>query len=259
MEKVEDYEPHIDEVMGLIKDDTPRPVIEEELRHNVDYYRLSIGDSKRRTVRKHGGSAESIIGDLTFLKIKDIVEENVDYNIKALVESSEIVAKGNKMTASGVMSDETGKIRFTVWEEMDIEPGKIYAFKKCRFREQYNNLSINFSSNVIPLDGGHVEKVDPMNVMMNMTIKMVDLDENSTGKTICVTVDRILEAVTRNGKPYLKLTLSDETGSKIFSDWDFHGLKVGERYVITNIRTSSTSDGMVFYNLSNKSAVTKIE
>ena len=43
----EEFSQHVDEVMGLINDGTPREKIIEELKHNIDYYRLTIGESAR--------------------------------------------------------------------------------------------------------------------------------------------------------------------------------------------------------------------
>ena len=253
----EEFSQHVDEVMGLINDGTPREKIIEELKHNIDYYRLTIGDSKRRVVRLHGGSAESIIGDLTLLKISDISVDGTEYNIKAKIESVTTGQRGGKPVTTGIAADDTGKINILIWEEVDIETGKIYVLKKCRYNERYSNIGINYGSNIIPVDGGSV-KTNPKKRMMNFAINLSDLDENSEGKTICALVYNIMEATTKTGKSYLKITFKDDTGTATFSDWDNHGLKIGSKYIVTNIHVKVGND-RTFYSLGKNSKITMVD
>lgn len=258
IEKIEDYTPHIDEVMGLIDDDTPRETIEEELRHNCDYYRLSIDDSKRRVVRQHGGCAECLFGDMVFSNIDDIVDEDTDYNIRSTVISCSKEQRGSKMTTSGMMIDATGqKKKFVIWEEVELDIGKPYAFKRCRLNKKYDNLSISYGSNVVRIKGSS-DSSDPMRMMMDNALDIAELDSDSGGRTICATVDSIVDDSSNFG-PYKRIIFRDDTGARQFNDWANRSLIAGKRYLVTNIKVKEGNYGRLFFSIDKNSMIMEVE
>ena len=257
MDRIEDYGPYVDEVMELIDDGTSREDIEKELRHNVDYYRLSICDSERRVVRQHKGNADFVICDKRFLDISDIAGDGTYYNIKATVNSVDYETRKGTPVTVGTISDGTGARDFIIWEEVNIERGETYYFMKCQYSEQYSNLKV-YSNNIIPLDRKPLEKPDPIKRMIEQSVRLADLDENCNNKTVCA---RIVDSQTRykkDGNPFTVLTLEDDSGRRTFSDWDNRDLQIGKRYVFRNISVS-VRNGWVNYGFSNRTKIQEVE
>ena len=258
---ISDYAPHVEEVVGLIPDGTAAEIIESELRRNVDYYRLTISDAKRRVVRLHGGSADAIVGNLTFTKLADISDEGIDYNVRGEIIDTAISERGKKddgtprIVTEAIIEDQSGSMKVIIWEEKELIVGNYYAFKRCRFNKRYDNLSTNYGSNVKDIGSAKDNpeltirnSVPPMNIR--------DIDANSNGKTIRAMVMSASESVARNGNRYKRVVLEDETGSGTFYDWENRDYTIGDTITITRIEVNE-SNGKLFMKIGKNSKITR--
>ncbi len=251
-----DYEPHIDEAMKLISDGTPRETVEAELRAGVEYYRLPIEDSMRMVVRKHGGSVQSITVDVEFTDLKDAIDPDKEYNVKVVLISSEIVKKGSKkdgtprMAMDGTIVSDSCSKKFTIWEPVKLDINREYVLKGCRYSSKYDNLSINHARDAIMTDADvKIPKT---------TVSLSELDAESNGKDICVTVEDVVEKVSQNGKTYKTILFSDDTGKVLFYDWENRDYSIGDRLMIRKIFIRD-KDGRTFFNVGKYSTVTKVD
>ena len=150
-EIIEDYDPHVDEVMRYIPEGISRETIEQELRENTEYYCLKISDAKRRTIRSHGGNAKAIVGDLIFTELKDTFGPG-EYNIRGEVKKTwmdEYTKNGElKKKTFALIWDQTVVGEIMIWGECELIVGNLYAFKNCSFNPGYNNLTTNCSNTI---------------------------------------------------------------------------------------------------------------
>ncbi len=251
-----DYEPHIEEAMKLISDGTPRGTVEAELREGVEYYRLPIEDSMRMVVRKHGGSVQSITVDIEFTDLKDAIDPDKEYNVKAVLISSEIVERGSnkdgttRMVMDGTIVSDSCSKKLLIWEPVKLEINREYILKGCRYSPRFDNLTIRRARDAIMTDADvKIPKT---------TASLSELDAESNGKDICVIVEDVMEKVSQNGKPYKTILFSDDTGKVLFYDWENRDYSIGDRLMIRKIFIRD-KDGRTFFNVGKYSTVTKVD
>ncbi|HEX2021699.1 MAG TPA: hypothetical protein VHH36_03250, partial [Candidatus Thermoplasmatota archaeon] len=120
MQQTENLAPHVQEIARALQNRMEPDAIEDELRRYLDYG-VPLAQAKRDIVRMHGGTLQAGERKVATLLPE---ERGIELVAKILtVNPKEITVKGQPKTIwYGYLADETGKVPYTAWKDLNLQP-----------------------------------------------------------------------------------------------------------------------------------------
>ena len=97
MDEINEFAPHVEDIVRALKNKVENKVIEEELNNYVSVYRIPLEQAKRSIVKKYDGDlGELSVGVLKKISELRMDEPNVDLLCRVVaVNEKEISVEGN--------------------------------------------------------------------------------------------------------------------------------------------------------------------
>lgn len=235
MQQTENLAPHVSEIARALSNRMEPDAIEDELRRYLDYG-VPLAQAKRDIVRMHGGQLQAGEKKINTLAPED---KGVEIVVKVLtVNPKEITVKGQpKQIFYGLIADETGKIPYTAWKDLNLQRGTVVKIKNAYAKKGFRDpveLNIGDYATVEVLPDVQLEVKDDFGgapagaetsggSRMAVERKVRDLREGQGSVNV---VGRVLDLrektiSTANGqKTLVEGELADETGRVAFSAWE---------------------------------------
>ncbi len=181
-------------------------------------------DEAIQSVRREYGDGGSDGGVVSEKQLSDITPDdgNVSTTVRVLsVGKRSIQYNGERhVIFEGELSDESGKISYTAWEDFGLEAGETLAIGNAGVREWEGNPELNLGEST------SIERVEePLSVPYDIggTSTLEALEPGDRGVTVEVTVLEC-ESKTINGRDgeteILSGVIGDETARLPFTDWE---------------------------------------
>jgi replication factor A1 len=213
-----------DTAAGLAEDlDAEEAAIREDLENLLEYS-VPLEEAKRSLRRKYGDGGGRTGGPEP-VDVADITTEAGNVTVTGVVLTSgrrSIQYDGEEhVITEGEIADETGRISYTAWTDVDVGPGDAVQLGNVGVREWDGEPELNVGEST------DVEPVEPMDVPYEIggESDLVALETGDRGRSVEV---RILEVERRtiDGRDgeteILSGVLADETARLPFTDWDPH-------------------------------------
>ncbi len=214
---------------------------EEAVRRDLENllaYSVPVEEAVESLRRKYGGDADAG-GEPEPTSIGDITTDDANVTVTArvlTVGKRSIRYQGEeRVIHEGELADETGRLSYTAWEEVEFEPGDAVTVVNANVREWQGSPELNLgaSTRVAPAD-------EPLEVPYPVggDADLADLEPGDRGVAVDVVVLEVERKVIdgRDGETeILSGVLADETARLPFTDWDPHpGLDEGATVRIEN-------------------------
>lgn len=214
-----------EEATALAEDlDADEAAVRRDLE-NLLSYSVPIEEARESLRRKYGGD-EATGGTPTALDVGEITTDHADVTVTATVLTvgrRSIRYQGEeRVIHEGEVADETGRIAYTAWEDVEFEPGDTVTIVNASVREWQGRPELNLgaATSVAPAD----EALD-VPYPVGGDADLADLEAGDRGIALEVAVLEVGRKSIdgRDGETeILSGVLADETARLPFTDWAPH-------------------------------------
>ncbi len=270
MPQQEDIAPHVEELARAL-DDVPKEKIRQELERWLDHG-VPLHQAKRDLLTSLGGQRK------TKKNAKDITASDGSIDITArvaTVEERQVTARGRETTIwEGDLADETGRVAYTSWRDLDLAPGQVIEISDAYVRTWQGEPQVNIGDNteVQVLDDTELPPLDDLPDARPTTeaqtvaggsreMAIGDLEPGMssvqvTGRLLSVD-DRTVQ-VQGEPKTIWEGQIADASGKVAYTSWHDHGLDPGQVVEIDNAYVR-TFRGAVQLNFGENSEVETVD
>jgi replication factor A1 len=196
--------------------------VEESLRNLVEYS-VPLEEAKQSLRRKYGDGG----GDDGAPEAADVADVTVDSGNVTVTARVLTVGKRpiryqgeDRVIQEGELADGTGRISYTAWEEMDVEPGDTVRVGNASVREWEGDPELNVGEGT---SVAVLEEELSVAYPVGGESSLADLDPGDRGRTVEAVVVEVEERTIdgRDGPTdILSGVLGDETARLPFTDWE---------------------------------------
>lgn len=267
MPQQEDIAPHVEELARALDDDVPKEKIRAELERWLDHG-VPLHQAKRDLLTSLGGQRKTKKN----AKAISASDGSIDLTARvATVEEREVTARGRETTIwEGDLADETGRVAYTAWRDLDLEPGQVLKISDAYVRTWQGEPQVNIGDNteVEVLDDSEVPPLEDLpearpeaeaqavtGGSREMAIGDLEPGMSSvrvTGRILGVD-DRTVQ-VQGEPKTIWEGQIADASGKVAYTSWHDHGLEPGQAVTIDDAYVR-TFRGAVQLNFGEKSEV----
>jgi len=233
-----DIQPYVDDILDSINKNSSKKVkreeIESHLKKFIDYG-VPIEHAKQTLLKKYGDieSTKPSSGGSERVLVVDL--QSNDYNVSLLgrvisVNPKQISVKGeNKTIYYGILSDESGTVTFTAWNDFGLKKGDVIEISNAYTKEWQGAVQVNFG------DRTTIEKTDENKLSASnyepKECKIKDLRSGMGSVDIFVRIIELSKRqVTVNGenKNVYSGICGDQTGKARLTSWHDFNLTEGD-------------------------------
>jgi replication factor A1 len=203
--------------------DADEASIREDLSNLLEYS-VPLEEAERSLRRKYGDGGGSSSGPEP-VDVEDITTDASNVTITGVVLTSgqrSIQYDGEEhVITEGEVADETGRISYTAWTDVDFEPGDAVQLGNVGVREWEGEPELNVGESTA------IDSVESFEVPYDVggESDLVDLAPGDRGRTVAVQIIEV-ERRTIDGRDgateILSGVLADETARLPFTDWEPH-------------------------------------
>jgi len=230
----ENIQPYVDDILDILSNSSGEKVTREELERELKKfleYGVPLDHAKQTLIKKFGGLYKPISTERTL--IVDLKQNQNSVNLLCRVitiNPKEVTIKDEvRKIFYGILSDESGSIPFTAWNDFEIEKGSVIQISNAYTKEWQGDIKLNLG------DRTKVEKTDESKIPeSSLEPRKCNVEDLKSGLGAVEVTARIIEIMKREvevenqKKNVYSGTLGDKTGKANYTSWHDFKLKEGD-------------------------------